>query len=312
MTSAIETDHLVKRFGAVTAVDNLSLRVAQGEIYAFLGLNGAGKTTTIRMLLDIVKPTSGSVRILGERLTGGGSPPWAAVGYMVETPHAYPELTVEENLEAACRLRPGTDRQAVAEIIRRLGLAPYAGRRAGTLSQGNAQRLGLARALLHSPALLILDEPANALDPAGIVEIRELLLALVRDQGVTVFMSSHILGEVARLANRIGILHQGRLIQELSMEELERNRRRWLAIQARDLEAARAALVQAGYNANITHNGFIHVADSAAIHAPDMIATRLVQAGHAPTLLAVEQEDLEHYFLRLVGMDATPDRGGAA
>lgn len=303
MTSAVETVHLVKRFSAVTAVDDLSLRVTQGEIYAFLGLNGAGKTTTIRMLLDIIKPTSGAIRILGRRVTGNGSPPWGSVGYMVETPHAYPELTVRESVEAARRLRPGTDRRAVDRVIEQFGLGPYAGRRAGTLSQGNAQRLGLAKALLHDPQLLILDEPANALDPAGIVEIRQLLLTLVREQGVTVFMSSHILAEVARLADRIGIIHQGRLLQELNMEELERNRRRWLAIQARDLEAARAVLIQAGLPATITPDGALHIADAAAVQAPDVVATRLVHAGCAPTLLAVEQEDLEHYFLRLVGVE---------
>lgn len=312
MSFAVETDHLGKRFGTVTAVDDLSLRVTQGEIYAFLGLNGAGKTTTIRMLLDIIKPTSGAVRILGQRVAANSNPPWAAVGYMVETPHAYPELTVRENLEVARRLRPGTQRSAVDRVIQQFALDPYAERRAGTLSQGNAQRLGLAKALLHNPALLILDEPANALDPAGIVEIRQLLRALVREQGVSVFMSSHILGEVARLADRIGIIHQGRLLQELSIEELERNRRRRLAIQARDLEAARAALAQAGFSAAVTPNSALHIVDPAAVQAPDLVATRLVQAGCAPTRLAVEQEDLEHYFLRLVGIEETPGGGDAA
>jgi ABC-2 type transport system ATP-binding protein len=172
------------------------LRVAQGEIYAFLGLNGAGKTTTIRLLLGMVKPTSGAARVLGTRIRVGERKPWGSVGYLVETADAYPELTVRENLEVMRRLRPGTARYAVNRVIERLGLAEYADRRAGTLSHGNAQRLGLAKALLHNPELLILDEPANGLDPAGIVEIRNLLIELARDQGVTVFMSSHILGEV--------------------------------------------------------------------------------------------------------------------
>jgi len=182
-------------------------------------------------------------------------------------------------------------------------LAEYADRRAGTLSHGNGQRLGLAKALLHNPALLILDEPANGLDPAGIVEIRNLLIELARNQGVTVFMSSHILGEVSRLAKRIGIIHQGRLLQELDVAELERNRRRRLVIRTRDCEAARSVLLGAGFSAEITSHGAIEVKDNAAIERPDDIATRLVNAGHAPTMLNVEQEDLEHYFLRLVGMD---------
>jgi len=303
MDTAIQTNNLVKRYGAVTAVDRLSLRVARGEIYAFLGLNGAGKTTTIRLLLGMVRPTSGEACVLGARIRVGDKKPWDAVGYMVETPDAYPELSVRENLEAARRLRAGAEPKAVDRVIERLGLAEYADRRAGTLSHGNGQRLGLAKALLHNPALLILDEPANGLDPAGIVEIRNLLIELARNQGVTVFMSSHILGEVSRLAKRIGIIHQGRLLQELDVAELERNRRRRLVIRTRDCEAARSVLLGAGFSAEITSHGAIEVKDNAAIERPDDIATRLVNAGHAPTMLNVEQEDLEHYFLRLVGMD---------
>jgi ABC-2 type transport system ATP-binding protein len=303
MNAAIETDQLVKRYGDVTAVDGLCLRVARGEIYAFLGLNGAGKTTTIRLLLGMVKATSGEARVLGTRIRVGDRKPWDSVGYLVETPDAYPELSVRENLEAMRRLRPGTEPKAVDRVIELLGLSTYADRRAGTLSHGNAQRLGLAKALMHRPELLILDEPANGLDPAGIVEIRELLLELVREQGVTVFMSSHILGEVSRLARRIGIIHQGRLLQELDVDELEHNRRRRLLVRSRKSEEARAILAGAGFSAGITSDGAIEVKDSAAIERPDEIATRLFNAGHALTMLKVEEEDLEHYFLRLIGMD---------
>ena len=300
---AIETTDLAKHYGAVTAVDGVSLRVNRGEIYAFLGLNGAGKTTTIRMLLGMVKPTAGNARVLGQPIQGSGKKPWQSVGYLVETPHAYPELSVRENLEAVRRLRPGTPPQAVAAVIERLGLSTYADRRTGTLSLGNAQRLGLAKAMLHNPELLILDEPANGLDPAGIVEIRHFLQELASERGVTIFLSSHILGEVARLAHRVGIIHQGRLIQELDMAELERNRRRRLLVQTRDEEAGKAVLTSAGYTV-AQRDGLLEIADEAAIARPDDIATRLVQVGHAPTLLSVELEDLEHYFLRLVGMES--------
>jgi ABC-2 type transport system ATP-binding protein len=143
-------------------------------------------------------------------------------------PHSYPELTVLENLEVARRLHPGTPDEAVGRIIEQMGLSAFVDRRTGNLSHGNAQRLGLAKALLHKPRLLLLDEPTNGLDPAGIVDIRELLLELTREQGVTVFMSSHILAEVSRLARRIGIIHEGRLLQELNIDELERNRMRRL------------------------------------------------------------------------------------
>jgi ABC-2 type transport system ATP-binding protein len=303
MNTAIETYSLVKRYGDVTAVDGLSLHVARGEIYAFLGLNGAGKTTTIRLLLGMVRPTSGEARVLGTRIRVGERRPWDAVGYLVETADAYPELSVRENLEAVRRLRPGTEPQAVDRVIARLGLTTYADRRAGTLSLGNAQRLGVAKALLHDPELLILDEPANGLDPAGIVEIRNLLIELARERGVTVFLASHILGEVSRLANRIGIIHQGRLLQELDVDELERNRRRRLVVRTRDCQAARSVLLSAGFSAEITSDAAIEVTDTAAVERPDDIATRLVRAGHAPTMLDVEQEDLEHYFLGLVGVD---------
>ncbi len=308
MNTAIETNHLGKKYRRVTAVDDLSLRVARGEIYAFLGLNGAGKTTTIRMLLGMVKPTAGEAWVLGTRIRTGERKPWRSVGYLVETPDAYPDLTVRENLEVMRRLRPGTPRPAVDRVIEQLGLATYADRRTGTLSHGNVQRLGLAKALLHNPELLILDEPANGLDPAGIVEVRNLLIDLVATRGVTIFMSSHILAEVSRLAQRIGIIHGGRLLQELDADELENNRRQRLVVAARELPAACAVLVTAGFTAGITGDGTIQVTDRLAIERPDDVATRLVHAGCPPTMLAVEQEDLEAYFLRLVGMDgaATP------
>jgi ABC-2 type transport system ATP-binding protein len=309
MSLAIETENVGKHYGGVIAVDHLSLRVAEGEIYAFLGLNGAGKTTTIRMLLGMIRPTYGSAWVLQEKVRLGSREPWAWVGHMVETPHAYPELTVFENLEVTRRLHPGTSPQAVDQVIERLGLAAYANQRAGTLSHGNAQRLGLAKALLHHPRLLVLDEPANGLDPAGIVEVRALLLELVHQQGVTVFMSSHILAEVARLAMRIGIIHRGRLIQELDNAELERNRRRRLLLRARDTEAARLALSAAGYPVVILSDGTIELENPAAVDYPDAIATLLVQAGAPPIQLHVEVEELEAYFLRLVGMDGGSHHG---
>jgi ABC-2 type transport system ATP-binding protein len=303
MVLVIETENLGKRYGKVTAVDALSLQVMEGEIYAFLGLNGAGKTTTIRMLLGMIRPTTGSASVLQTRVRLGSREPWALVGYLVEAPRCYPELTVAENLEVARRLHPGTAPQWVDQMIERLGLATYASRRAGHLSQGNAQRLGLAKALLHRPKLIFLDEPANGLDPAGIVEIRQLLLELTREQGVTVFMSSHILAEVSRLAQRIGIIHNGRLLQELNIADLEKNRRRRLLIKARNVEKARQALAASGHPAEITQDQTIELMDRLAIERPDEIASLLVKAGSPPMQLVLEEEDLERYFLRLVEME---------
>jgi ABC-2 type transport system ATP-binding protein len=303
MNMQIETEDLGKRYGDVKAVEHLSLRVTEGEIYAFLGLNGAGKTTTIRMLLGMIKPTSGYARVLQTRVRLGSREPWESVGYMVEDPHAYPELTVYENLEVARRLHPGTPLKAVGQIIERLDLAAYADRRAGTLSHGNAQRLGLAKALIHDPRLLILDEPANGLDPAGIVEIRELLLNLTREHGGTVFMSSHILAEVSRLARRIGVIHQGHLLQELNIDELERNRNRRLLLKVREVEPAQRALIAAGQPVEILQDGTLSLKNKSSVERPEDINCFLVKAGTPPIQLMVEEEELEQYFLRLVGMD---------
>ncbi len=303
MNLAIETEDLGKRYGDVRAVEHLSLRVAEGQIYAFLGLNGAGKTTTIRMLLGMIKPTSGYAKVLQTKVRLGSRQPWGSVGYLVEVPHGYPELTVRENLEVARRLHPGTAQEAVVRVIERMGLASYADRRAGTLSQGNAQRLGLAKALLHDPRLLLLDEPANGLDPAGIVEIRELLLEMAREHGVTVFMASHILAEVSRLAQRIGIIHKGRLLQELGIHELERNRRRRLLLRTRDIDAARQALTAAGQPAEVLEDGTLELKTPSSVEHPETINRLLVEVGNPPTQLMVEEEELELYFLRLVGMD---------
>lgn len=217
--TVIATRALTKRYRDVTAVDSLQLDVRRGEVYGFLGRNGAGKTTTIRMLLGLIRPTGGEVSVLGQRIVPGETGVFGRIGYLVESATAYPNLTVRENLDIQRRLT-GSPATAVAETIERLRLGEYADRRAGQLSLGNKQRLSLARALLHSPDVLVLDEPANALDPAGIVEIRELLRSLADERGVTVFMSSHILAEVAHLADRIGIIHEGRLIEESSREDL--------------------------------------------------------------------------------------------
>ena len=278
MNWIIETENLGKRYGDVTAVEGLSLRVAEGEIYTFLGLNGAGKTTTIRMLLGMIKPTSGSATVLGKRVRLGSREPWAGVGYLVETPHAYPELTVRENLEVARRLHPGTDRKAVSQVIERLGLGAYAERRAGVLSLGNVQRLGLAKALLHHPRLILLDEPANGLDPAGIVEIRELLLELTRQEGVTVFMSSHILAEVARLADRIGIIHAGRLLREMDAGRAgTRAAQAAAGAGARYRGAPGRPCLLRDIRAKAWQTGRLALDQAAALERPDDIASLLVQ-----------------------------------
>lgn len=308
MPDAIATFDLTKVYGHITAVERLSLSVGRGEIYAFLGLNGAGKTTTIRLLLGMIRATAGVVQILGTDIRPGVKGPWSRVGYLVETPSAYPELTVRENLEVTRRLRHHTDATVVDRTIAQFGLTAYAERPARTLSLGNSQRLGLAKALLHEPDLLLLDEPANGLDPAGVVEVRELLHELAHERGVTIFMSSHILGEVARLATRIGIIHEGRLLQELDAAELDKRRRRRLVVDVRDRAGARAVLVHAGFEVGAGEGGVLELLDPDAVEHPDAISRLLVLAGVPPILLSPELEDLESYFLRLVGTVEGPTR----
>jgi ABC-2 type transport system ATP-binding protein len=296
---AVRTDGLTKKYGDVTAVADVSLRIGAGEVYALLGLNGAGKSTTIRLLLGMVRPSAGSAEALGMNVHSGATGVWRRVGHLVESAVAYPELTVRENLRVAALLHDVRDAHAVERVIDLLGIAEYARRRARTLSQGNLQRLALAMALVHEPELLVLDEPISNLDPAGVVEIRELLLGLARERGVTVVVSSHILSEVERLATRIGILHRGRLITELSAAELDALRERRLEIRTHDPVRAAATLRDAGHEPH-THGDTITLRDARAMADPSIVATLLVEAGVPPMHLAVVHDDIEQQFLRLV------------
>jgi ABC-2 type transport system ATP-binding protein len=300
--TVIATRSLAKHYRDVRAVDGLTLEVRRGEVYGFLGRNGAGKTTTIRMLLGFIRPTAGEVSLFGLRGLRSGAAAFARIGYLVETATAYPNLTVRENLEIQRRLLRSPP-SAAGDVIALLRLDDYADRTAGTLSLGNRQRLSLARALVHSPEILVLDEPANALDPAGIVEVRELLRALASNRGVTVFMSSHILAEVAHLADRIGIIHEGRLLEELDIGELPARSRSYLEVRVSDLSRARALLAERLGAAGIEeHDGTLRVFGGAEL-APE-IARAVVQTGLDLHSLTLVTEDLESYFLRLTGGQA--------
>lgn len=295
----IYTNQLSKSYQNFQAVNQVSLRVKKGEVYGFLGLNGAGKTTTIRMLLGMIQPTSGSCFINGERVSAGNNKLWKQVGYMVETPFAYPELTVRENLEIFRKLHQ-IKISAVTRVIERLNLTSFVNKKAKYLSMGNAQRLGIAKALLHEPNVLLLDEPTNGLDPSGIVEIRELLLELA-SKGTTVFISSHILGEIAKIATKIGIIHHGRLIQELTKEQLEQNRITKLIVKTRDRKNTVSFLNSLGYMVRENEEEAMEIIDREAIKKPDELVSKLVHANYPPTMIFVEEEDLEAYFLRVVG-----------
>ena len=300
METVIAIEHLSKRYKDVQAVENLSLEVKKGEIYGFIGLNGSGKTTTIRMMLGMIKPTDGACWLLGKKVGLANFKLWEKVGYLVETPYAYPELTVVENLDLFCRLRQIKDPNAVKQIIEELKLAPYAKRKAKHLSLGNAQRLGIAKALLHEPEILILDEPVNGLDPAGIVEVREMLRDLAANKGVSIFLSSHLLSEVALIADKIGIIHYGRLVEQFETDNLNSLIERKLLANTRNNAAASSALALEGIPCRVDPDGLIEIADKLLLERPEIVSGKLVELGFPPVYLSVEVESLEAYFLRAI------------
>lgn len=301
MQEVIRTESLTKRYGDYSVLQDISLNVYRGEIYGFLGLNGAGKTTTIRMLLGMIAPTSGEAYINGQRVLGAKPNMWQQVGYMVETPYAYPNFTVRENLRLIAKLRGLSEKQSTEAVMDRLQLTRYADTKAKNLSLGNAQKLGLAKAMIHNPSVLILDEPTNALDPAGIVHIRELLRQLAKEEGVTVFISSHILEEMSKLASRIGIIHGGTLLEEISSQQFEQLRRKRLTVKVREKgEMANELLRQSGYATQAVEEGLMEITDEFAIRQPEHIAKLLVGAGISLAELTVNEEGLESYFLQRV------------
>lgn len=297
----IKTDNLTKAFGDTVAVNKVSLNVKQGEIYGFLGLNGAGKTTAIRLLLGLIKPESGHCELFGQR-PKQATDIWNNIGYLIETPHAYPNLSVIENLEVMAKLRGLSDKSLIDQIIVQLGLTLYKNKKEKDLSLGNKQRLGLAKALMHKPKLLILDEPINGLDPAGIVEARELLKELVEKHSTTIFLSSHILSEIAKITTRIGIIHHGSLIKEIDSANLKNEINKKLQINTVDNAKAATLLKEKGYP--VKHSdGFLEVFAQEAIDNPENISNLLVHSQLPPKMIAVVEENLEKYFLRIIKED---------
>jgi ABC-2 type transport system ATP-binding protein len=218
MSAAVQTTGLTKRYGGLVAVDSLDMLVHAGEVYGFLGPNGAGKTTTLRMLLGLVRPTAGTIRILGTARKAGRGDPLARVGALVEGPAFYPFLSGRDNLRALAT-RGGVPRSRVGEVLELVGLADRARDRYATYSLGMKQRLGLAAALLKRPDLLVLDEPTNGLDPSGMAEMRDALRQLAAG-GCTVLLSSHLLAEVRQICDRVGVINRGRLVAEKPIGEL--------------------------------------------------------------------------------------------
>lgn len=221
MEKAIEASGLMKEFKGFKAVDGLCLNVYKSDIYGFLGPNGAGKSTSIRMILGLMKPDAGSIRIFDEDISQPGKKWLQKIGAMVERPDFYPYLSGFDNLKLLSKLFPFTiSEKRIAEVLDLVGLSGKEKKGAKTYSQGMKQRLGLAHALVHDPDLLILDEPTNGLDPQGVIDIRNLLLHLKNDCGKTIVISSHILSEIEILANRMILINQGKMVAEGNVKEL--------------------------------------------------------------------------------------------
>ena len=231
----IQTKELTKKYGEQTVVNQLNLHVKKGSIYGLLGRNGAGKTTIMKMMLGLTAATSGSIELFGSPLWGNEKTIYPRIGAMIEHPGFYPNLTGTENLEIFAKLRGTASNHAVKHALELVGL-PYKDKKTfGKYSLGMKQRLGIANAILHDPELLILDEPTNGLDPIGIAEMRNFMKNLSTQQGKTILISSHILSEIALLADDVGILDQGVLLEESSMEELKKRNAKYILLEVSDI-----------------------------------------------------------------------------
>ncbi len=303
--AVIEIEGLHKEYrrlrgGRTVAVAGLDLSVPEGGVFGFLGPNGAGKTTTIRCLLGLVAASSGRLRLLGAEVPRGLPSVIGRVGSIVETPTLFPRFTGRRNLEILGQIQ-GVGPGSVAEVLRTVGLADRADDRVRTYSLGMKQRLGIGAALLKDPAMLILDEPANGLDPAGIVEVRELVRRL-GSEGRTVFISSHILSEIQHMADRVAILARGRLVKEGPVREvLARGGAEGLVVKVGDLPAAARALAESGIAATVDDD-VLHV----RLHAAEAsrVTRALAERGLYLSELRPDEVDLETVFLEL-----TKDQG---
>jgi ABC-2 type transport system ATP-binding protein len=292
----ITTQNLTKHFGNVEAVRSVSIDVREGDRYGLLGPNGSGKSTLVRMLLGLVYATSGTIEVLGQRVPRHASRVLPEIGALIEEPAAYPHLSGRANLRLLDAAGPygarRTRRQRVDEALERTGLAGIDRRPVRTYSLGMRQRLGLAAALVRRPRLLILDEPANGLDPRGIRDIRDLLVSL-NSSGVTIFLSSHLLPEVSALCTRIGVLDAGRLVLEDSLAELQQPTGR-VVVTTDDPERAVATL-----DGQVEHRDgrdlIVRATDPAAVNS------RLVGAGVRVQSLAAQRRTLEEIVLEVTG-----------
>lgn len=236
METVIQIQQLTKSFKGVETVSNVNMNVKKGEIYGFLGPNGAGKTTIMKMILNLVKPTSGEIKVLNQSIANTSYQYLSKIGSIIEYPEFYNRLTAKENLELHCEYIGVYEKGATEEALEIVGLNGVEHKKIHEFSLGMKQRLGIARAIVAKPEILILDEPINGLDPIGIKDIRELLLHLKEKLGITILISSHIVSEVESIADTIGILHRGQLLKEVKMEDIRKENMEYLEIKIDDVK----------------------------------------------------------------------------
>lgn len=302
MQTVIETKALCKQYGPHTAVDHVELHVPQGCVYGFIGPNGAGKSTTMKMLLGLIHPTAGRVRLLGQELTEKSRLPLLRqTGSLIESPAGYLHLTAQENLEIVADLK-GVPHKDIGRVLDIVHLTQDRSRRVGQYSLGMKQRLGIAMALLGSPKLLILDEPTNGLDPAGIQEMRALIRNMPAATGATVLISSHLLGEMEQMVEQVGIIDHGHILFEGPLTELQRHSRGNITLRL--LDPAKAAPI-------LRANGLTAHSDSCVVTLPPLqdalladLVQKLAACGAGVVELTPHTKTLEEIFLSLTSEEA--------
>ena len=296
----LETLGIAKRFGSLQAVQELTIQIRQGDVYGFLGPNGAGKTTSIRMILGLISPSAGRVRIFGHDIRREFRQAIRQVGAMVEGPAFYPYLTGRQNLKIYGRLSGGVPDARYQEVLEMVGLGRWGEAKVKGYSQGMRQRLGIAQTLLHRPRLLILDEPTNGLDPQGMREIRGLIRRVSSDEGATIFLSSHLLGEMEMVCNRIGVMHKGVVLVQGSVDELLGHAADMASIQVDQTAEAKKFLQEKfGIEAELIKQGWLEF----PLQDRDLfpVNRQLIAAGFAVHSITPRRRTLEEYFVQMTG-----------
>jgi ABC-2 type transport system ATP-binding protein len=301
MTLPLQTTALTKKIGKRTIVDRVELAVEEGEVFGFLGPNGAGKTTTIRMLVGLIRPTAGEISICGHSLGRNFEKAMRCIGCIVETPDLYRFLSGRENLEHFARMIGSVPQSEIESVARTVGLEHRLDDRVRTYSLGMRQRLGIAQALLGKPRLLILDEPANGLDPAGIHELRQLLRSLAHEQGISIFLSSHLLAEIELTCDRVAMIHRGRLIASGPVDELL-EATSYILIRAEP--SAQAALIAGKHGTVTEHEGMLRL--NSEVDVPALVSA-LVSEGVAVQEVRLARPTLEDIFLDRTGGQSVGD-----